>query len=62
MPNVARNVGANRIVVGGGIPYPTGDPNLSPPEETRFRQALVQKALELLATPVDGPTVVAADF
>lgn len=58
LPNVALNVGANRIVVGGGIPYPTGDPSLSASEERRYRSALVRQAVSLLNTPVAEQTIV----
>ena len=42
-----------------GIPYPTGDPALGAEEERRLRRQLIERALEALSTPVDGPTVFA---
>jgi glycine reductase len=50
-------VGAPRIVPTRGIPYPTGDPALSSEEERQLRRQLLERALEALATPVEGPTV-----
>ena len=50
-------MGAPRIVPTRGIPYPTGDPELVPEEERRWRRQLLERALEALTTPVDGPTV-----
>jgi hypothetical protein len=44
-----------------GIPFPTGDPELAPEEERRLRRRLLDRALEALQTPVDGPTVFDAD-
>lgn len=60
MPIVAQSVGIRRLVVGGGIPHPLGNPVLTPEEERVFRDQLVQKALDqLLTSPtgqVDGNT------
>lgn len=54
---IAEQVGAPRIVPGRGIPYPAGDPNLSPEAERVWRRRLVERALEAVATPVEQPTV-----
>ena len=54
---IAEQVGAPRIVPGRGIPYPSGDPSLSPAAESAWRRALVERALEAVATPVEKPTV-----
>lgn len=54
---IAEQVGAPRIVPGRGIPYPAGDPNLSPEAERAWRRRLVERALEAVATPVEQPTV-----
>lgn len=59
--SIARRVGAPRIVPTRGIPFPTGDPALSPEEERAWRRALVERALEALTTAVAGPTVFAMD-
>lgn len=58
---IAQRVGAPRIVPTRGIPYPTGDPSLSPPEERAWRRRLVERALEAVSTAVDGPTVFEVD-
>jgi glycine reductase len=50
-------VGAPRIVPGRGIPYPSGDPNLSPQAEQAWRRRLVARALEAVATAVERPTI-----
>jgi len=54
--SIAERVGAVRIVATRGIPYPTGDPSLSPAEERAWRRALVERALKAIATAVTGPT------
>ena len=55
--SVASRVGAPRIVAARGIPYPTGDPSLSPEDERRWRRRVVERALEVLTIPVPQPTV-----
>jgi glycine reductase len=59
--SIAEQVGAPRIVVGGGIPYPAGDPTLSPEAELDWRKRLVARCLEAVATHVDHPTVFEVD-
>ena len=54
---IAEQVGAPRIVPGRGIPYPAGDPSLSPEAERAWRRRLVARALDAVATSVDKPTV-----
>jgi glycine reductase complex component B subunit gamma len=54
-------VGAPRIVPTRGIPYPTGDPALPPDEERAWRRRLLERAVEALCTPVDGPTLFPVD-
>lgn len=54
---IAEQVGAPRIVLGRGIPYPTGDPDLSQQDEHAWRRLLVERALEALATTVERPTL-----
>lgn len=51
--SVARNVGANRIVPGAGVPHVVGDPQLKPDQEAGLRRELVERALEALATPIE---------
>jgi glycine reductase len=57
LTSIALRVGAPRIVPTRGIPYPTGDPSLSPAEERAWRRRLVERALEAVATPVKEPTI-----
>jgi glycine reductase len=58
---IAEQVGAPRIVPGRGIPYPSGDPNVSPQAEYEWRRRLVQRALTAVTTPVNKPTIFAVD-
>jgi betaine reductase len=55
--SIALRVGAPRIVPTRGIPYPTGDPELSPDQEHAWRRQLLERALQAVATPVSEPTV-----
>lgn len=55
--SIAEQVGAPRIVVGGGIPYPSGDPTMGAAAERAWRKRLVARCLEAVATPVEHPTV-----
>ena len=57
IPSVASSVGVSRIITGGGIPYPVGDPTLPSDREMEFRKRLVEKALDAVCTEVEGPTV-----
>jgi betaine reductase len=57
IPSVAKSVGVSRIITGGGIPYPVGNPALPRDREIEFRRRLVEKALEAVSTAVAGPTV-----
>lgn len=59
--SIATRVGAPRIVTTRGIPYPAGDPSLSPHEEQVWRRRLLTRALEVVATPVSRPTVFNVD-
>ena len=54
---IAEQVGAPRIVPGRGIPYPAGDPSLSPEAEAAWRRQLVQRDLDAVATAVEHPTI-----
>jgi glycine reductase complex component B subunit gamma len=58
---IAEQVGAPRIVPGRGIPYPSGDPNLSPAAEQAWRRRLVQRALDAVATAVERPMIFEVD-
>ena len=55
--SIASRVGAPRIVPTRGIPWPAGDPTLSPQDERAWRARLVRTALGAVATAVTGPTV-----
>lgn len=59
LTSIAERVGAPRIVPTRGIPYPTGDPSLSPEAEKQWRRQLLNLALEALQTTVHHPTVFA---
>lgn len=61
MVTIAEQVGAPRIVPGRGIPYPAGDPNLSPDAERAWRRTLLERALEAVATVVEQPTIFDAE-
>jgi hypothetical protein len=45
---VAKMVGSNRVVQGGGIVHVLGDPDLPPTEEKALRQNLLLQAFETL--------------
>jgi glycine reductase complex component B subunit gamma len=57
IPSVAKSVGVSRIITGGGIPYPVGNPSLPRDREIEFRRRLVEKALEAICTEIKEPTV-----
>ena len=54
---ISLTVGANRIVPTVAIPYPLGNPALTPSEEYALRRKLVEKALVALTTEVTEQTV-----
>ena len=54
---ISQSVGANRIIPTVAIPYPLGNPSLSPEEEVEIRRKLVDKALTALQTDVNDQTV-----
>ena len=45
---ISKTVGAARIFGAQAIPYPTGDPSLSPEKELARRREIVMGALKLL--------------
>ncbi|MEW5816811.1 MAG: glycine/betaine/sarcosine/D-proline family reductase selenoprotein B, partial [Spirochaetota bacterium] len=57
IPSVAKSVGVSRIITGGGIPYPAGNPSLPREREVEFRKRLVEKALEAILSEIKEPTV-----
>ena len=62
MSSIAQQVGTSRIIVGGLIPYPVGNPNLPADREKIFRKHMVSLALKALQTEVGGPTVFSLDM
>ena len=54
---ISMTVGANRIVPAIAIPHPLGNPALDHDEEKSLRRKIVEKALNALATQVDGQTI-----
>ena len=54
---ISLTVGANRIVPTVAIPFPLGNPELTPADEKELRRKLVRKALKALCIEVDGQTV-----
>ncbi len=57
MTMLAKQMGANRIVAGTKIPHPCGDPSLPVQVDEALRRKIVELALGVLQTDVDGPTV-----
>jgi glycine reductase len=49
---VAKEVGSLRAIASGGIVSPTGNPELSPDKERKFRRELVLRALQTLQQEV----------
>ena len=43
-------IGSIRIIRGGGIAHPVGNPGLDPKTEKALRRAIVEKALEAIMT------------
>lgn len=60
--DVAKTVGANRMVQTVSVPYPLGDPELSAEAEWRLRTSRVEAALNALATDIAEPTVFPSKF
>ena len=53
---ISQSVGANRIVPTVAIPYPVGNPTLSPDDEHAMRSEMVDRALNGLATEITEST------
>ena len=51
---VAKMVGSNRVVQGGGIVHVLGDPDLPPAEEKKLRQTILLQAFEALKKQADA--------
>jgi hypothetical protein len=54
---MARQLKVNRVVTGTKIPYPCGDPTLSPDADLMLRRAILKTCLTALGTDVKAPTV-----
>ncbi len=48
-------------MAGVRIPHPVSDPTVAPEREIEVRTAFAKRALEVLATHVEGPTVFTVD-
>lgn len=55
--DVAKTVGSNRMVPTVSVPYPLGDPQLSPEAEWALRYHRVGVALDSLATDIEDAKV-----
>ena len=60
--DVAKTVGANRMVQTVSVPYPLGDPELSAGAGWQLRTSRVEAALNALATDIAEPTVFPSKF
>lgn len=58
LTDVARSVGAGRILKGYAVTSVTGNPNLEEGAERAFRKKLVRQALQALTTKVEEQLVV----
>jgi len=54
---ISQTVGANRILPGTSIPYPTGNPNLNETDEFILRKKMMLSALKALSSKVSEQTV-----
>ena len=59
--SIAQSVGSNRIVFGGDFTSPTGNPELPLDREKVYRRKIIDKALEVLQTEVESPTIYTVD-
>jgi len=57
VPEIAKMVGAKRILRGTAIPYVVGDKNLPEDEENELNREFLIKALEVLQTQVEDSTI-----
>jgi len=56
MESTARMLRTNRIVIGGGIPHPFGNPDLSLDQENKFRERILKRTFLALKTKVKEST------
>ena len=59
---ISKTVGANRILPGVAIPYPTGNPQLSQEGEFELRKKMLRAAVAGLAAAVQEQTILPAVF
>jgi glycine reductase complex component B subunit gamma len=57
LPTIATMVGVNRTLRGMAVTSPVGDPARDTADELALRTRMVQRALTMLETPVERPTV-----
>jgi betaine reductase len=57
LPTIATMVGVGRTLRGVAVTHPVGDPSLGAGNELKLRRRLVERALTMLATPVEPRTV-----
>jgi glycine reductase complex component B subunit gamma len=57
IPNVGQMVGVNRVLVGQSVTCLIGKSELSREQEKALRRRYILRALEILQTPVEGPTI-----
>lgn len=62
LTSLASDARANRIIAGVRIPHPVSDPQVAKDKEIDVRTAFAKRALEVLTTAVDGPTVFTVDY
>ena len=55
LPTIALQAGANRILRGVSIAHPASDPSVA--DEAASRRTVVERALAMLETTIDGQTV-----
>ncbi len=57
LPTIATMVGVNRTLRGVAVTSPVGDPARDAADEHALRVRMVERALTMLETPVERPTV-----
>lgn len=60
--DVAKTVGSNRMVQTVSVPYPLGDPEMSPEAEWQLRSCRVEAALDSLTVDITEPKVFPTKF
>jgi betaine reductase len=55
--STAKMMNVSRILEGGGITHPFGNPELPPKEEKEFRKRLVEKVLDALKSEIKKTTL-----